>query len=214
MHLLRDLLDQMLSDPRGDPAGRADDFLIRVDEDGIFIDMILSGGGILADDLGLIGRGTERLCHLFRRRPLRRAGIPWSSVTEVAEHALTVAGTRRDAPISEAASAVRLRATRRLPAHSLDGVPLHLVDMQATDPEPRARLRVTGLIVRRRHRVAWPVSLRPRQRAAARDWRFVPSDRIRLTATEIVVDLAFDSLSPIRETKAFRPPARAPRTDP
>lgn len=214
MHLIRDLLDQILRDPRGKPAGRADDFLIRTDDDGIFVDTILSGGGILADDLALVGRACERLCRLLRRRPLRRAAIPWSSVSEVAEHAITVTGTRRDAPLPPPASDVRLRAVRRLSARSLDGIPLHLIDLQATDPQPRARLQVVGLIVRRRRRVGWPVSLRPRQREAARDWRFVPAAHVRVTSTELVVDIAFESLAEIPESAASWPPIRVPRSEP
>lgn len=214
MQLARDLLDQVLRDADGFPAGRADDFSIRVHDEEIHVESILTGGGIVADDLGVVGRACERLCRTVRRRPLVRSSIPWSAVTVVAEHALTVPtapGTRRAVRASEG---IRLRAVRRLPARTADGIRLHLLDVEVVDPRPRERLRVVGLIVRRRHRVAWPVSLRPRQRGASPDWRFVRSADVRLTPNELVIERAFDTLAPVRESVASRPPARRPRSQP
>lgn len=213
MHLVRDLLDQALRDPDGHPAGRADDFSIRVHDDGIYVESILSGGGILADDLGVLGRACERLSRVVRRRSLRRASIPWSAVSEVAEHALTVP----DAPsgkdrLARATGGIRLRATRRVPARSADGVRLHLIDLQVVDPRPRERLRVAGFIVRRRHRIGWPVSLRPRQRGASLDWRFVKTADVRLTPSELVVERTFETLVPTRDGSASRPPRRRARS--
>jgi hypothetical protein len=210
MQLVRDLLDQALRDPEGEPAGRADDFLLVAEDDGIFVAAILSGGGIVADDLGWIGRACESIVRVVRRRPLRRSSIPWSDVSEVAEHALTVPGGRRGARVP---AGVRLRAARRLPVQSADGVRLHLIDLQVVDPRPRTRLRVAGLIVRPRSRVAWPVSLRPRQRGAAGDWRFVPVSHVGLSHEALVVDSAFAKLKPVGDNAATRPPKRKPRTD-
>jgi hypothetical protein len=210
MHLVRDLLDQALRDPEGQPAGRADDFLLVVDDDGIFVVAILRGGGIVADDLGWIGRACESVVRVVRRHSLRRGSIPWSEVGEVAEHALTVPDTR---PAGRVGAGLRLRAVRRLPVSSADGVRLHLVDLQVVDPRPRARLRVAGLIVRPRSRLAWPVSLRPRQRGAAPDWRFVPVSHVGLTREALVIDSTFASLKPVGDSAATRPPRRIPRTD-
>jgi hypothetical protein len=201
MHLVRDLLDQ-------------DDFLLVADDDGIFVAAILSGGGIVADDLGWVGRACESVVRVMRRHSLRRASIPWSDVSEVAEHAVTVPAERpRNERTARVPAGVRLRTVRRLSVHSADGVRLHLVDMQVVDPRPRARLRVTGLVVRRRARLAWPVSLRPRQRGAARDWRFVPVSHVGLTGQALVVDSTFASLKPLGDSAATRPPRRMPRTD-
>ena len=77
---------------------------------------------------------------------------------------------------------------RRLPARTADGVRVHLIDLQVVDPRPRDRLRVAGLIVRRRRRLAWPVSLRPRQSAAGADWRFVASAEVQVTPTGLVIE--------------------------
>jgi hypothetical protein len=212
MQLARDLLDQALADADGNPAGRADDFALRVHDGEIFVEAILAGGGILADDLGALGGACERLCHLLRRRPLVRTSIPWSAVTEVSEHALTVSeavGARRAV---QAREGVRLRAARRRPVRSTEGIRLHLIDLEVVDPRPREHLRVVGFIVRRRHRVAWPVSLRPRQRGASPDWRFVKAADVRLTAGELVIERAFDSLRPVREHDASRPPRRRARS--
>jgi hypothetical protein len=213
MQLVRDLLDQVLRDQDGHPAGRADDFSIRIGDDGIYVESILSGGGVLADDLGILGRACDRLCCFVRRRPLRRASIPWSAVSEVAEHALTVrdalAGNDR---VVRATGEIRLRAARRVPARSADGIRLHLLDLEVVDPRPRERLRVDGFIVRRRHRMAWPVSLRPRQRGASLDWRFVKAANVRLTSRELVVERTFDTLVPTRESPASRPPKHRPRS--
>jgi hypothetical protein len=213
MHLVRDLLDQALRDSHGEPAGRADDFSIVVHDDGLFVESILTGGGILADDLGILGRACEHLCRLVRRRALRRVSIPWSAVSEVAEHALTVPDhPRGNARAGQARSGIRLRKMRRLPARSADGVRLHLIDLQVVDPRPRARLRVTGLIVRRRRRLSWPVSLRPRQSAAGSDWRFIASSAVHLTRDGLVIERTYDTLLATRETSASRPPGRRPRS--
>jgi hypothetical protein len=215
MQLMRDLLDQGLRDPHGELVGRADDFSIVVDGDGIFLDAILCGGGILADDLGVIGRVCERACHVVHRRPLRRASIPWAAVSEVAEHALTVSSaSARKTLVAGSRAHTRLRRVRRLPVVTGDGDRLHLVDLQVVDPRPRARLRVDGLIVRPRNRIAWPVSLRPRQRGASSDWRFVPGANVRLTPDGLVVDRSVDTLAPVRESSASHPPRRMPRTNP
>jgi hypothetical protein len=212
MQLARDLLDQVLRDEDGHPAGRADDFSIRVHDDGIYVEAILAGGGIVADDLGILGRACERLCRGVRRRPLLRTSIPWSAVAEVAEHALTVPNAPSNRRAVRASGGIRLRAARRLPARSADGIRLHLIDLQVVDPRPRERLRVAGIIVRRRHRLAWPVSLRPRQRSASLDWKFVKVADVRLTPNELVIERAFDTLVPARESVASRPPKRRLRS--
>lgn len=213
MQLVRDLLDQALRDSDGEPAGRADDFSLAAQDDGIFVEAILTGGGILADDLGMLGGACEHVCRLVRRRPLRRASIPWAAVSEVAEHALTVPDGARGSAWSRTARAeTRLRAMRRLPARTADGVRVHLIDLQVVDPRPRNRLRVAGLIVRRRRRLAWPVSLRPRQSAAGADWRFVASAEVHVTPTGLVIERPYDTLLATRESSASHPPRRRPRS--
>jgi hypothetical protein len=213
MHLVRDLLDQLLVDADGEPAGRADDFSLRVSGDGIFVDAILSGGGILADDLGLIGRACEVIARTLRRRALRRNSIPWTSVSVVAEHALTVTATGMPTatPRTTSSTVVRLRAVRRLPLRSADGARVHLVDLQVDDAEPGARMQVSGFIVRPRHRFSWPISLRPRPRGPAHNWRFVPAASVQVTPTELVVEQDYDALAPMRGSDVAPPPKRVPR---
>jgi hypothetical protein len=215
--LVRDLLDQTLRDPDGLAAGRVDDFVIVPDGDDAFVDSILSGGGVLADDLGVIGRGCEVAARVVRRRPLRRAAIPWSLVREVAEHAVTVeAGTRGKvhAARERSGSELRLRVLRRLPMRCADGVRLRVVDVLVSDPAAPERLRVVGLIVRRRNHVAWPASLRPRQRAAPREWRFVSTADVRFAREALAVDHVYDDLPAARGATVSRPPARIPRAVP
>jgi hypothetical protein len=214
--LVRDLLDQTLRDPHGQAAGRVDDFVIVLDGDDAFVDSILSGGGVLADDLGVLGRGCEVAARLLRR-PLRRAAIPWSLVSEVAEHAVTVEGCRRGkirAARERLGSELRLRVLRRLPVRCAAGVRLRVVDVLVFDPTPPEPLRVLGLIVRRCNHVAWPASLRPRQRAAPSEWRFVPTADVRLTRGALAVDHAYDDLVAARGAAASRPPLRVPRAAP
>ena len=215
MQLVRDLLDQLLLDAAGEPAGRADDFALTVAGDDVFVDSILSGGGIVADDLGLIGRACEGIARGVRRRALRRRVIPWSWVSEVAEHALTVAppGLPTATAGTRAGHAVRLRALRRMAARTADGTRLHLVDLQVDAVEPAARMRVTGFIFRPRHRCAWPVSLRPRPRGPGRDWRLVPPASVHVAATELVVDLVHGSLAQMTVSDVAPPPGRIPRAD-
>jgi hypothetical protein len=214
MLLVRDLLDQTLRDRDGLAAGRVDDFVIVPDGDDAFVDSILSGGGVLADDLGVIGRGCEVAARVVRRRPLRRAAIPWSLVSEVAEHAVTVDAGRRGkihAARERSGSELRLRVLRGLPMRCADGVRVRVVDVLVSDPAPPERLRVVGLIVRRRNHVAWPASLRPRQRAAPREWRFVPIADVRLAREALAVDHAYGDLAAARGAAASRPPVRIPR---
>jgi hypothetical protein len=215
MQIVRDLLDQLLRDAHGEPAGRADDFSIQTDDGRIYVESILTGGGIVADELGWPGRLCERLCRRVRRHELRRVSISWSAVSEVAEHALTVTETpagddRAGRPIG----GIRLRRARRLPARTSDGIRLRLIDLQVVDPRPRERLRVAGVIVRRRHRLSWPVSLHPRQRDASSDWRYADVSHVRLTASELVIDRTYDELRPPRESSASHPPGRRRRSDP
>ncbi len=214
MQLVRDLLDQLLIDPAGEPNGRADDVSLTVASDGVFVDSILSGGGILADDLGLLGPVCEGIARVLRRGALRRRSIPWTSVSEIAEHALTVRATGMPTatPSTTPGHVLRLRAVRRLPLRTAAGTRLHLVDLQVTDAEPAVRMRVTGFIVRPRHRFSWPVSLRPRSRGPAQNWRFVPATSVQVTAADIVVELDYDALAPMRASDVAPPPKRVPRT--
>jgi hypothetical protein len=213
--LVRDLLDQALRDPDGEAAGRIDDFLITAEGKDAFVEAILSGGGVLADDLGLIGRACEVAAHIVRRRPLRRATIPWSLVSEVVEHAVTIAAdqpaTSHAGPLADSRSGLRLRAVRRLPMRSQDGVRMHVVDVRVTEPTPLERPRVVGLVVCRRRRVAWPASLRPRQRGAPPGWRFLSAADVRFTRTALVVEQAYHDLPTARGVVASPPPARIPR---
>jgi len=211
MHLVRDLLDQALVDPSGEPAGRADDFSLTVGSDGIFVDSILSGGGIIADDLGFAGRVCEGIARTVRRRDLRRRSIPWIAVSEVAEHALTVVSSRGVAHATPPSRTVRLRSMRRLPLRTADGTRLHLVDLQVSDAEPIPRVRVAGFIVRPRHRLSWPTSLRPRPRGPSGDWRFVPAESMLVTPAELVVGLSYDELAPMTMSDFMPPPKRIPR---
>jgi hypothetical protein len=215
MHLVRDLLDQLLVDPSGEPAGRADDFSLTVAGNDILVDSILSGGGILADNLGFIGRVCEGIARAVRRRALRRRSIPWTSVSEVAEHALTIVarGMATATPTTTSSRVVCLRALRRLPLRTADGTRLHLVDLQVTAAQPAARMRVTGFIVRPRHRFSWPISLRPRTRAPAHNWRLVPPASVHVTPTDLLVDRAYEDLAPISASDVAPPPRRIPRTD-
>jgi hypothetical protein len=215
--LVRDLLDQTLCDPHGQAAGRVDDLVIVAEGDDAFVDSILSGGGVLADDLGLLGRGCEGATRLLRRRSLRRSAIPWNLVSEVAEHAVTVEGGRRGtihAVRERSGSELRLRVLRRLPVWCAAGVRLRVVDVLVSDPTPPERLRVVGLIVRRRSHVSWPTSLRPRQRVAPTEWRFVPTADVRLNREALSVDRAYDDLVAARDAAASRPPVRVPRATP
>lgn len=216
MHVVRDLLDQALRDVDGEPAGRVDDLSLSIERDGVFVDAILSGGGILADDLGLLGRACEGIARAVRRRPLRRALIPWSSVGEIAEHALTVVPPPGAAAISSEMTtrpAMSVRLLRRQPLRTADGTRLHLIDLQVTDAHPATRAQVIAFMVRPRGHVSWPTSLRPRPRAPAADWRFVPASRMRVTGTELVVERAFEALLPMTEAEVTRPPRRIPRAD-
>jgi hypothetical protein len=216
MHVVRDLLDQALRDVEGKPAGRVDDLSLSIESDGVFVDAILSGGGILADDLGLLGRACEGIARAVRRRPLRRTAIPWSSISEIAEHALTVVpspGAVTTASEMTTRPAMSLRVLRHLALRTTDGMRLHLVDLQVADGNPAARMQVSAFIVRPRRRFSWPTSLRPRPRAPGTDWRFIPASSVQVTPTELVVERAYDALMPMTEAEVTRPPKRIPRAD-
>jgi hypothetical protein len=211
VQLVRDLLDQSLLDRDGEAAGRVDDLLLSVEGRDVFVDRILCGGGILVDDLGPVGRAWEATARIVRRRSLRRAGFAWALVSELAEHAVTIAVPRTAVSWEEPARGLRLRVIRRLPARSADGIALRVVDVRVADPLPRERPRVLGLVVRRRHRTAWQASLRPRQLGAPPGWRFVPVGDVRFTDAGLAVERAYDDLPAAPNAVVSPPPVRVPR---
>jgi hypothetical protein len=211
VQLVRDLLDQALLDPDGEAVGRIDDLLLSVDGHDVFVEAILCGGGILADDLGVVGRGCEAAARIVRRRSLRRAGLAWSLVGEVAEHAVTVAASRPPFPVAAAESGLRLRTLRRMPVRTVDRVVLDVVDVRVADPAPPERLRVLGLVVRRRGLDLWPASLRPRQVVAPSSWRFVPIGDVRFSEAQLLAGGLYGDLPPAPNAVVSPPPDRIPR---
>jgi hypothetical protein len=209
--LVRDLLDQAVLDRDGEAAGRVDDLLIAVEGDDVFLDAILCGGGIVADDLGVVGRLCEAGARSVRRRSLRRGKFAWTEVEDVAEHAVTVTAARPTVGAGAARSGLRLRTLRRMPVRTSDGIVLHVLDVRVADPSPPERPRVLGLVVRRRNLGVWPISLRPRQIAAPSDWRFAPIGDVRFGEAGLVVAGAYGDLPAAPNAVVSPPPGRTPR---
>jgi sporulation protein YlmC with PRC-barrel domain len=78
MEIARDLQDHQLVDRDDRPCGRIDDILIDWDESGARLGSLLSGGGILVDQLGVVGRLLKRTPGLEAAR--RHTAIEWRQV--------------------------------------------------------------------------------------------------------------------------------------
>jgi sporulation protein YlmC with PRC-barrel domain len=93
MDVARDLQDHQLLDRDGNACGRVDDTLIQWDEQGEGqLGPMLSGGAILLDQLGRLGRVLRPIMRFSGAR--REVRIDWALVGRIEPSAIHVVSTR------------------------------------------------------------------------------------------------------------------------
>jgi sporulation protein YlmC with PRC-barrel domain len=88
MDLARDLQDHQLIDRDGIACGRVDDIIIRWDNEGAQLGPVLSGGAVLLDQLGRLGRVLRPVLRLVGAR--REVHIDWALVGRIELDAIHV----------------------------------------------------------------------------------------------------------------------------
>ena len=81
MDVARDLQDHQLVDRDGNACGRIDDTVIRWDERGGQLGPLLSGGAVLLDELGRLGRVLRPLLRFAGAR--RQVSLDWALVSRM-----------------------------------------------------------------------------------------------------------------------------------
>jgi sporulation protein YlmC with PRC-barrel domain len=93
MDVARDLQDHQLFDRDGNACGRIDDTLIQWDEQGEGqLGPMLSGGAVLLDQLGRLGRILRPILRFSGAR--REVSIDWALVGRIEHSAIHVVTTR------------------------------------------------------------------------------------------------------------------------
>jgi hypothetical protein len=88
MDVARDLQDHQLRDRDGDACGRIDDILIEWDAESGRLGPLLSGGSVLLDQLGGLGRVLRLVLRFSGTR--REARIDWALVSRIDADAVHV----------------------------------------------------------------------------------------------------------------------------
>jgi hypothetical protein len=192
MELARDLLDHQLVYGTGDATGRCDD--VEVDVEAGYVGRLLSGGAVLADQLGAVGRVATWLARR-RGRPLRRDEADWSLVTTVRHYEIKLAlapGSKVPPAAGSVAGGVRWSDLRRRRVITGDGRRMRLFDLRCSLPAPPDRPSIVGLVVTPSARW-WTLG----SKRVGRDLRFVPWSEVALDEGLIRLRQPFDALGPL-----------------
>jgi hypothetical protein len=81
MDLARDLVDHQLVDRDDVPCGRVDDVVLRWSDDGGELGVLLSGGGVVLDQMGRLGRVLRPVLRFAGAR--RTVRIDWALVGRI-----------------------------------------------------------------------------------------------------------------------------------
>jgi sporulation protein YlmC with PRC-barrel domain len=98
MDVMRDLQDHQLVDHEGNACGRVDDTVLRWDEHGGQLGPLLSGGAVLLDELGRLGRILRPLLRFSGAR--RQVSIDWALVSQLEHSAIHVIAARASLGLS------------------------------------------------------------------------------------------------------------------
>jgi hypothetical protein len=151
MEVARDLQDYQLVDRDDRPCGRIDDVLVEWDDSGARLGAILSGGGILADQLGAVGRLLKRVPRLESARS--HIAIEWRQVRAVEQDRVCLLpprdrlGVRRqDRDARNAEGQLTLTALLQLRVIDSLGSEIGILDLRTDRARPPLAPRVTGLL--------------------------------------------------------------------
>jgi hypothetical protein len=217
MEVARDIQDHQLVDRDDRACGRIDDILIEWDDTGARLGAILSGGGILLDQLGAFGRLVKRVPRLEAARS--HIAIEWRQVRALEPHRLCLLPPRDRLGVRRR-SREPLHADGQLPLTALLqlrvvdslGREMGALDVRTDRARPPLAPRVTGLLCApdpklvllglKRH----DGGLLPRPRAA-RQSRFAPWTAIAsIDAGAIHIDRPFAELPRLVDTRDEAPP--------
>jgi hypothetical protein len=218
MEVARDIQDHQLVDRDDRPCGRVDDILIEWDESGARLGAILSGGGILVDQLGAVGRLLKRVPRLEGARS--HIAIEWRQVRSLEQDRIcllppsdSLGVRRRSRGVRHPDGQLALTALLQLKAIDSLGREMGVLDVRTDRVRPPLAPRVTGLLCApdpklimlglKRHDGA----LLPRPRAA-RQARFAAWTSIAsIDADAFHLDSPFAKLPRLMDTPDEAPPA-------
>jgi hypothetical protein len=217
MEVARDLQDHQLVDRDDRPCGRIDDILIHWDESGARLGSLLSGGGILADQLGAVGRLLRRVPHFEAARSY--AAIEWRQVRTLEQDRICLLPPSDHLDLRRRSHEARypdgllpLTALLRLRVIDSLGREMGVLDVRTDRARPPLAPRVTGLLCTpdpklvllglKRH----DGGLLPRPRSA-RQARFAPWTAIAsIDRSAIHLESPFDALPLLIDTPDETPP--------
>jgi hypothetical protein len=216
MELARDLQDHLLVDRDDRPCGRIDDVLIRWNDAGAQLGPLLSGGGMLIDQLGVAGRLIKRLPRM--QAPHTHLAIDWRQVRALEQQHICLLPPRgrlgmrhKGKPASTGNWLLLTDLLQRCVIDSL-GQEMGILDVRIGHVEPPASPRVLGLLCApdprlillglKRH----DGGLLPRPRAI-RKGRFAPWEAIAsINAHELHLDRPFADLPHLADALDEAPP--------
>jgi hypothetical protein len=218
MDVARDLVDRQLLDPEQRECGRVDDLWIEWDADGGRLGPLVSGAGIVLDQLGAIGRGLRSLggARARRSRP-----IDWASIARVERSGVLLVRNPDEAPDSPKSSPGRLRysALARMPVIDATGERRGVLDFRTETVLGGVPPEILGIIACRR---TWLRTLGMKRYDAAgvpladiqAHARFVPWSAIAHLDAAIRLDVSFADLPRLDDAPDPGPPPRAQAPEP
>lgn len=214
MDVARDLVDRQLVDPQERECGRVDDLWIEWDADGGRLGPLMSGGGIVLDQLGATGR---LLRHLGGARARRARSIDWASIAKVERSRVLLASKPRQATGTPKSSAGRFRysAVARMPVVDATGERRSVLDLRTETVLGGRPPVILGIIACRR---TWLRTLGMKRYDAAgvpladveAHARFVPWSAAAHLDGAIRLQVAFADLPRLDEAPDPGAPPRAP----
>jgi hypothetical protein len=214
MDVARDLVDRQLVDPAQHECGRVDDVWIEWDGDGGRLGPLLSGGGIVLDQLGAIGR-LLRLVGGARARGARP--IDWASVARVERSRVLLARSPGEMPRASkpAPGGLRYSAVARMPVIDATGERRGVLDFRTETVLGGASPAILGIIACRR---TWLRTLGMKRYDAEGvpladvqgHARFVPWSAVSHLDGAFRLHVAFADLPRLDDAPDPGPPPRAP----
>ncbi|MEP6642550.1 MAG: hypothetical protein ABJB93_11680 [Gaiellales bacterium] len=218
MDVARDLVDRQLVGPDQRECGRVDDLWVEWDADGGRLGPLVSGGGIVLEQLGATGR---LLRYLGGARARRSRPIDWASIARVERSRVLLAGKPGEATGTPKPSAGRLRysALARMPVIDATDERRGVLDLRIETVLGGVPPPILGIIACRR---TWLRTLGMKRYDAAgvpladvqAHARFVPWSAVAHLDDAIRLHVAFADLPPLDQAPDPGPPPRAPAPEP